>query len=82
MGEKLEPTDKIVTHLPVSLEILNLYGCSINSVVWFQEFVNWRIRVNDMRTRTRSCFFGMFYLIGHAERATPTDIRLWQVLVA
>ncbi|KAL9072309.1 MAG: hypothetical protein Q9161_003628 [Pseudevernia consocians] len=45
MADKFQATNKIVTLLPASLEILNLYACNINSFTWFQEFVTWVVRV-------------------------------------
>ena len=53
MGDKFRTTNKIVTGLPASLEILNLYGCDASGYrprsKWIPELVNWIIRVKERK---------------------------------
>lgn len=49
MGDKYDTTNKIVTVLPASLEILNLHGCPFYNSGWLQELVNWIVRVKSRK---------------------------------
>ena len=46
MGNKILATNNIVTVLPASLEILNLFGCHIDNAS-FKELVKWTIKVKE-----------------------------------
>ncbi|CAF9938624.1 hypothetical protein IMSHALPRED_001027 [Imshaugia aleurites] len=47
MGNKYYETNKIVSLLPSSLEVLNLHKCRFYLLEWFRDFVNWVIRVKS-----------------------------------
>ena len=47
MGNKYNETNRIVSLLPSSLEVLNLHECRVDDLSWFRDFVNWVIRVKS-----------------------------------